>query len=86
MISMTVLGSTSQGSDAVKDELRELCAYYLATDQWGRDHIMGRAKAQAGKHPIQLPCQLHLVPRSGLDLQTQLIDEVVNCLPLALVR
>lgn len=82
---MTVLQSRDDQS-AIREQLKALCLYYLATDDFGRDLILSTGRKQAEKHPVQLPRQLHLVPRSGLDLQTQLINEVVNRLPLTLVR
>jgi hypothetical protein len=86
MISMTVLESKGQGSDAIRAELRELCAAYLAADQWGRERTMATALRYAEKHPASSPCTLRLVSPAGIDQDAHFLDKVVNGLPLALVR
>ena len=72
--------------ELIEEQLRVLCSYYLATDDFGRGLMLSTGRTQATKHPIQLPRQLRLVPRSGLDHQAQLIDQVIQSFPLTVVR
>lgn len=86
-MSITMESNTSnEAGQSVREQLQTLCAHYLATDQWGRDLVMSTALNQSNKHPIQLPRQLRLVTHPGLDQQAHLIDDIIDRLPLALVR
>lgn len=78
--------SGAKAGEAIREQLSALCMYYLTTDDFGRDLMMSTGRQQAEGHPIQLTRQLHLVPRTGLDPQTKLINEIIERLPLALVR
>jgi hypothetical protein len=85
-----VLGATdgNDSVEAIKEQLRILCSYYLTTDEFGREIIMHSGETQSTKHASQLSRQLRIVPVpcSGLDAPAKLIDEVIERLPLALVR
>lgn len=89
MTSTTERGSETSKvhtGDSTKEELRKLCAAYLAADQWGRDHTMNTALRQAEQHPTRSADKLHLVASARLDQNPHLIDDVINGFPLALVR
>jgi hypothetical protein len=80
----TNTGRTGEGS--IKEQLHALCAAYLASDQWGRNHTMTIALGQAAKHPAESARKLRLVSQAGLDQQAHLLDDVINSLPLAIIR
>lgn len=75
-----------QVAESTREQLRILCSYYLTCDDFGRDLMLSTGRSQAKMHPAQLSRSLTLVPRSGLDAQAKLIDEVVQRFPLTLIR
>ena len=75
---------TAEGS--IKEQLYELCVAYLAADQWGRDHTMATALEQSAKHPVDSAGKLRLVSKSRLDQQAHLLDDIINRLPLTVIR
>lgn len=72
--------------ESIKEQLEVLCSYYLAADEFGREMMLSAGRKQSVKHPIQLPRQLHLVQRAGLNPKAKLINEVIDRLPLTLIR
>jgi hypothetical protein len=73
-------------NETTRERLRELCAAYLASDQWGRDHIMKTALRQQAKGDKKLSGKLRLVSSASLNQEAHFLNDIINRLPLTIIR
>lgn len=67
-------------------ELQELVDLYMASDDWGRSHILRTARKQSAASTRHSAPRLRLVAGALVDKSAHTLDHVVNGFPLALIR
>jgi hypothetical protein len=75
-----------EGQDAIRKELNELCAAYLGADPWGRNHIMNTARRQLQAQPVPSTGKFRLVSSASLNQEAHFLNDIINRLPLTIVR